>query len=76
MKRSSTSTAGRTPNLVTTAVILATRSDSNQKLRKDIARLSTDPARFRYVFFAAPGYAPGRQTQLEVPGIEVHAVEA
>ena len=54
----------------------ATHPGSNQKLKKDIARLAADPARHRYVFFAAPNYASGRQAHLEtVPGIEVHCVE-
>lgn len=49
---------------------------SNQKLKKDIARLASDPARHRYVFFAAPNYARGRQAHLEtVAGVEVHCVE-
>jgi hypothetical protein len=65
-----------TPHLVAAEIFAATRPESNQKLKKDIARLSTDPARFRYVFLAAPNDAPGRQTLLEVPGIEVHVVEA
>jgi len=38
--------------------------------------VASDPARYRYVFFAAPKYATGRQTQLETaPGVEVHCVE-
>ena len=46
------------------------------KLKKDVVRLSADPARYRYVFFAAPGYAGGRQLALEtVQGVEVHCVE-
>jgi hypothetical protein len=53
-------------------VFSATHPRSNQKLHKDIARLASDPARQRYVFFAAPGYAPGRQPQLEEPGTGVH----
>ncbi len=64
------------PNLVAAEVFSATHPGSNQKLKKDIARLATDPARHRYVFFAAPNYARGRQERLEtVPGIEVHCVE-
>lgn len=64
------------PDLVAAEVFSATRPASNQKLKKDIARLGTDAARYRYVFFAAPGYAPGRHEQLEsLPGIQVHAVE-
>ncbi len=64
------------PDLVAAEVFSATHPGSNQKLRKDIARLTSDPARHRYVFFAAPKYAIGRQAHLEtVPGIEVHCVE-
>jgi len=64
------------PDLVAAEVFSATRPTSNQKLKKDIARLSSDAARHRYVFFAAPGFAVGRQEQLETtPGIQVYAVE-
>jgi hypothetical protein len=64
------------PNLVAAEVFSATHPASNQKLKKDIARLTADRARHRYVFFAAPNYSCGRQKQLEtVPGIEVHCVE-
>jgi hypothetical protein len=61
-----------TPDFVAAEVFSATHPRSNQKLHKDIARLASDPARHRYVFFAAPGYAPGRQPQLEEPGTGVH----
>ena len=45
-------------------------------LKNDLARLAGDPARHRYVFFAAPGYAAGQQASLQtVPGVQVHAVE-
>lgn len=65
-----------TPDLVAAEVFSATHPSSNQKLKKDIARLDADPARHRYVFFAAPGYVVGRQERLEtVPGVQVHAVE-
>jgi hypothetical protein len=64
------------PDCVAAEVFSATRPTSNQKLKKDIARLSADPARHRYVFFASPGFFTGRQQQLEtMPGIQVHAVE-
>jgi hypothetical protein len=64
------------PALVAAEVFSATKPTSNQKLKKDIARLTIDLARHRYVFFAAPGYLPGRQKNLEtMPGIQVHAVE-
>jgi hypothetical protein len=64
------------PNLVAAEVFSATHPGSNQKLKKDIARLAVDPARHRYVFFAAPNYASGRQKQLETaPGIQVHCVQ-
>jgi hypothetical protein len=64
------------PNFVAAEVFSATHPRSNQKLKKDIARLKTDRAQYRYVFFAAPGFQPGRHRKLETePGIEVHAVE-
>ena len=64
------------PNCVAAEVFSATRSNSNQKLKKDTARLVTDPSAHRYVFFTSPGFSAGRQPQLETaPGIQVHAVE-
>jgi hypothetical protein len=64
------------PNLVAAEVFSATRPNSNQKLNKDVERLKPDPARYRYVFFAAPGFSAGRQVELEKhPPIQVHAVE-
>lgn len=64
------------PDCVAAEVFSATRPTSNQKLKKDIARLSSDPAQNRYVFFAAPGFAAGRHERLETTqGIQVHAVE-
>ncbi len=64
------------PDLVAAEVFSATHPGSNQKLKKDIARLTSDPARHRYVFFAAPKYACGRQSHLEtVIGVEVHCVD-
>jgi hypothetical protein len=64
------------PDLVAAEVFSATHPGSNQKLKKDMARLALDPAPYRYVFFAAPNYQSGRQTDLgTVRGIEVHCVE-
>jgi hypothetical protein len=64
------------PDMVAAEVFSATDPNSNQKLKKDLARLSADPALHRYVFFAAPGYGVGRHERLEtVPGVQVHVVE-
>jgi hypothetical protein len=64
------------PDLVAAEVFCATHPGSNQKLKKDIARLKAETALHRYVFFAAPHYRPGRQADLETEvGIEVHCVE-
>ena len=63
-------------DLVAAEVFAATHPNSNQKIKKDIARLSADPARHRYVFFAAPGYTRGRQVALETSrDVEVWCVE-
>lgn len=65
-----------TPDLVAAEVFAATHPGSNKKLQKDTGRLAKDLSRFRYVFFAAPGYASGRHGILETtPGVEVHCVE-
>jgi hypothetical protein len=48
------------PDLVAAEVFSATCPGSNQKLKTDLVRLSADPARHRYVFFASPGFAAGR----------------
>ena len=63
--------------LVAAEVFSATHPNSNQKLRKEIARLAEDPAQHRYVFFASPQFAVGRQEQLEKPGtgVQVYATE-
>jgi hypothetical protein len=64
------------PDMVAAEVFSATHPNSNQKLKKDLARLSADPARHRYVFFAAPGYVAGRHERLETaPGVQVYVVE-
>ena len=68
------------PDVVAAEVFSATRPTSNQKLKKDIERLSADPARNRYVFFASRGFSAGRLSELELklktaPGIQLHAVE-
>jgi len=64
------------PNLVAAEIFSATHPGSNQKLKKDIARLKPDTALHRYVFFAAPNYNAGRHANLETEqGIEVHCVE-
>ncbi len=64
------------PGLVAAEVFAATHPGSNQKLKKDIARLAEDSAQHRYVFFAAPKYVSGRRVELETkPGIEVHSVK-
>jgi hypothetical protein len=59
------------PGLVAAEVFAATHPHSNQKLRKEIARMALDSATHRYVFFACPKWSPGRQKQLELPNVSV-----
>jgi hypothetical protein len=61
--------------LVAAEAFSATHPMSNQKLKKDLMRLETDPAQFRYVFFCCPGYYAGRQPALEKNGVQVYAVD-
>ena len=61
---------------VAAEVFSARHPTSNQKLKKDLLRLSTDTAQYRYVFFCSPGFAAGRQPALEkISGIQVYAVD-
>jgi hypothetical protein len=75
--RSGRDIASVVPNIVAAEVFAATHPQSNRKLEKEIARMALDPARHRYVFFAAPGYASGRQMQLESQheGVHVYAID-
>ena len=60
-------------------VFSATHPRSNDKLRKDLRRLSEEAVayRHRYVFFSCPGYGAGQQTALEtVEGIQVWSFPA
>ena len=62
------------PSMIAAEAFAATHVRSNDKLRKDIARLveKAPDVKHRYVFFCCPGFAAGRQFQLEtVPAIEV-----
>ena len=64
--------------LMAAEVFAATHPRSNDKLRKDVARLALVPdVLHRYVFFSCPGYAHGRQIKLEtVSGIELWSLPA
>lgn len=62
------------PDLVAAEVFCATHPGSNRKLKKDIKRLESDPARHRYVFFAAPNHEMGLFRETE-HGIKVYCVE-
>lgn len=64
------------PDMIGAEAFAATSPKSNNKLDKDLRRLSDDPAQVRYAFFYSPGFEPGRHPKLEkVPGVEVHCVD-
>jgi hypothetical protein len=66
------------PNMVAAEAFAAVHPKNNRKLAKDLQKLvqQCPEARFRYVFFAAPGFRHERQVKLEsVDGIEVWAIE-
>ena len=63
------------PGLVSAEVFSATSPNSNQKLKKDLARLAVDSAEHRYIFFACPGYSAGRHETLETSQVQIFAVE-
>jgi len=59
------------PDRVIAEVFSATHPTSNQKLKKDVDRLTKETAAHKYVFFAAPKFMPGRHANLERPGVDV-----
>ena len=59
---------------VAAEVFAATSPHSNQKLKTDIARVAKVEARYRYVFFAAPGIEGGWKPQYAKDNVEVCAV--
>jgi hypothetical protein len=64
------------PDLVGAETFAAVDPRNNRKIHKDLAKLAIDPSRFRYSFFYAPGFAPGRVPSLERgDGVEVHCLE-
>ncbi len=66
------------PNVVAAEAFAAVRPKNNDKIRKDIKKLSLahPDARARYVFFAAPGFPQARHAKFEsIAGIEVWAID-
>src|SRR5450830_216218 len=65
--------------LLAAEVLAANHPGRHDRLRKDIARLveKAPDVAHRYVFFSCPGYALGRQIQLEtVSGLEIWSMPA
>ena len=63
------------PTLVGAETFAAVDPRNNRKIHKDLAKLAIDPSRFRYSFFYAPGFSPGRVPTLEQgDGVEVHCI--
>lgn len=48
---------------------------NNQKLRKDIVKVSKTDAAFKYAFFMCPGFKLGRQAKFESNGVLVWALK-
>ena len=53
------------PPGVAAEVFAAVTPTNNRKLRKDIEKVSTSEALYKYVFFISPGFAKSRQKSLE-----------
>lgn len=63
------------PGKLACEVFAAVNTANNQKLRKDVAKVGGSDAQRKYVFFMCPGFALGRQPQLERrPDVEVWSV--
>jgi len=64
------------PDMVGAETFAATHPRSNQKLSKDLKKLSNSGECFRYAFFYSPGFPAGRVEKLERDlGVEVHCVD-
>jgi hypothetical protein len=72
--RSGTDILSVVPDLVAAETFAAVSWSNNRKGYDDLNRLATSSARYRYVFFAAPGIRHERQLDLERPGIEVWGI--
>lgn len=67
------------PALLAAEVFAASHPGRHDRLRQDVARLQekASDVQHRYVFFSCPGYALGRQLELETaPGIAVWSLPA
>ncbi len=62
------------PGLVGAETFAATSPRSNDKLNKDLRKLSAVEDRHRYVFMMCPGFAEGRHERFDRDGIQVWAV--
>lgn len=62
------------PRLVGAECFAAVHPRNNRKLAKDLAKLAIRSEEHRYVFFMSPAFPAGRQTALEVDGVEVWAL--
>ena len=57
-------------------VFSAVKPHNNQKLKKEVCKVSRVDARYKYVFFLSPGYASSRRpTDPEYPDVIIEAVD-
>lgn len=64
------------PGLVGAETFAAVDPKNNKKLAKDLAKLASSDARYRYLFFASPKFpGPARWPALERNGVEVWSVD-
>ena len=53
-------------------VFAAVKPGNNNKLKKDLKKVSQARANHKYVFFACPGYQPGEQDEdSDYPGVKI-----
>jgi hypothetical protein len=52
-------------------IFAATSPNSNQKLKRDIAKVTAVPAEYKYVFFVCPGIEPGPYERVPTDGVAV-----
>ncbi len=63
------------PGLVGAETFAAVKPSSNNKLNKDLLKLSQHRETYRYVFMMCPDFRPGHHPKLDRCGVQVWAVE-
>jgi hypothetical protein len=63
------------PGKLACEVFATVNTSNNKKLKKDLAKVGSTAATYKYVFFMCPGFDKGCQPDWGIPGIQVWSVD-